>query len=300
MGLEDQLLVSICCQTYNHEKFIAQCLDGFVMQKTNFRFEILVHEDASTDNTASIIKEYESKYPDLFRCVYQTVNQYAIQNTLSNILLPMSKGKYIALCEGDDYWTDPLKLQKQVDFLEKNEEFSICAHAVKKIDGNSEKLGIFSKPGIYTRIQFLKDYSISTLSTVFRNIKIDYSLLNKYPTGDFPLFMMLLENHKAYVMPEIMGVHRTHEGGAWSMKGQIYQAEIAIKNFESMQENLKLSDDEAQFITNKLTEFKEILSYYKNPLTGFIKGEISLQFLKKEVVNNIKKKLIDSFVAKKS
>ena len=84
------------------------------------------------------------------------------------------------------------------------------------------------------------------------------------------------------------------------MKGQIYQAEIAIKNFESMQENLKLSDDEAQFITNKLTEFKEILSYYKNPLTGFIKGEISLQFLKKEVVNNIKKKLIDSFVAKKS
>ena len=123
-------LVSICCVTYNHENFIRQCLDGFVIQKTNFVFEILVHEDASTDKTALILKQYETNYPQLFRCVYQSVNQFAIQNTLVNILFPMAKGKYIAICEGDDYWTDPYKLQKQVDFLEANPEFSICTHNV--------------------------------------------------------------------------------------------------------------------------------------------------------------------------
>ena len=125
-----ETLVSICCMAYNHEKFIRQCLDGFVMQKTTFAFEILVHEDASTDNTASIVSEYESKFPHLFRCVYQTENQFKKQNTLVNILFKMAKGKYIALCEGDDYWTDPLKLQKQVDFLEANEDYTICFHDV--------------------------------------------------------------------------------------------------------------------------------------------------------------------------
>ena len=108
----NNIKVSICCVTYNHENFLRQCLDGFVMQKTNFQFEILVHEDASTDGTEEIVKLYEEKYPNLFRCVYQSENQFLKQNTLVNILFKMAKGKYIALCEGDDYWTDPYKLQK--------------------------------------------------------------------------------------------------------------------------------------------------------------------------------------------
>src|SRR5687767_12631322 len=104
-------LVSICCVTYNHGRFLRDCLEGFVMQETTFPFEILVHEDASTDDTAAILREYELKYPHLFRCVYQTENQFALQNTLINILFPMVRGKYIAMCEGDDYWIHPLKLQ---------------------------------------------------------------------------------------------------------------------------------------------------------------------------------------------
>ena len=119
--------VSICCLAYNHEPYIRQCLDGFVMQKCNFTFEVLIHDDASKDKTASIIREYEAKYPDIIKPIYQTVNQYSIGvSATKKHNFPRSKGKYIAICEGDDYWTDPLKLQKQVDFLEANQNFSIC------------------------------------------------------------------------------------------------------------------------------------------------------------------------------
>ena len=123
-------LVSIVCITYNHERFIRDALDGFVMQKTNFPFEILINDDASTDKTADIIREYEAKYPNLFRCVYQTENQWGKKDVCRDILYPMIRGQYVALCEGDDYWTDPLKLQKQVDFMESHPDFYICFHPV--------------------------------------------------------------------------------------------------------------------------------------------------------------------------
>ena len=120
-------LVSILCDTFNHEKYISQALDGFIMQQTSFPFEIIVHDDASTDNTAQIIREYELKYPDLFVPIYQTENQFSKPevNIWTDITFPKARGKYIALCEGDDYWTDPLKLQKQVDFLEENPEYGM-------------------------------------------------------------------------------------------------------------------------------------------------------------------------------
>ncbi|GHV23843.1 hypothetical protein AGMMS49959_18350 [Planctomycetales bacterium] len=123
-------LVSIICPTYNHAKFIRQCLDGFVMQKTNFPVEVLIHDDASTDGTADIIREYEQKYPDLIKPIYQTENQWSKNRlNVSKICCEMycnSQSKYIASCEGDDYWTDPSKLQKQIDFLENNDNYSIC------------------------------------------------------------------------------------------------------------------------------------------------------------------------------
>jgi glycosyltransferase involved in cell wall biosynthesis len=117
-------LVSICCITYNHEKYIQQCLEGFLIQKTTFLFEILIHDDASTDRTADIIREYETKYPDIIKPIYQTENQYSKGVIVSAVYnWPRAKGKYIALCEGDDYWIDSYKLQKQVDFMEANPEY---------------------------------------------------------------------------------------------------------------------------------------------------------------------------------
>jgi glycosyltransferase involved in cell wall biosynthesis len=134
-------LVSIVCLSYNHEKFIRQCLDGFINQKTNFSFEIIIHDDASTDNTQEIIREYEQKYPQLLVPIYQKINQFRNNqgiNIWTDITFPISRGKYIALCEGDDYWTDPLKLQKQVEYMERNSKIGLVFTNINKVDSNGK------------------------------------------------------------------------------------------------------------------------------------------------------------------
>ncbi|MEO6731336.1 MAG: glycosyltransferase [Ferruginibacter sp.] len=233
MNVNSDPLVSICCVTYNHESFIKQCLDGFVMQQTNFLFEILVHEDASTDITAKILREYESKYPQLFRCVYQTENQFLKQNTLINILFPMARGKYIALCEGDDYWTDEYKLQKQVDFLEANEDYAICFHRVYELKEEKElklsNLNTSEKEETYTIENLANGNFIHTPSVVFRNglIKEFPAWFFKSPVGDYPLSMLNAGQGKIKYLPEPMSVYRHSVGGIWGAKASIYQ----ITNF---------------------------------------------------------------------
>lgn len=136
--MTNEIMVSIICNAYNHEPYIAQCLDGIVMQKTNFVFEVLVHDDASTDKTADIIRTYEKKYPHLIKPIYQTENQY-YKGGFEQFQYPRVQGKYVAICEGDDYWTDPLKLQKQYNAMEAHPEIDMCAHAAVAIDGRSGK-----------------------------------------------------------------------------------------------------------------------------------------------------------------
>lgn len=122
-------LISIACITYNHEKYIRRCIEGFLNQKTSFEIEIIIHDDASTDNTANIVKEYADKYPNLILTILQTENKFSEGIKIwPTFVYPRARGKYIAFCEGDDYWTDPLKLQKQSDFLEANPEYSLCSH----------------------------------------------------------------------------------------------------------------------------------------------------------------------------
>ena len=134
------ILVSIVCNAYNHEKYIRYAIDSFLAQKTNFKFEILIHDDASTDKTAEIIKEYEAGYPQIIRAVCQKENQYSqgVEITVT-YQYPRVRGRYIALCEGDDFWTDPYKLQKQVDALEKNTDVDICAHAASVVHFSTKK-----------------------------------------------------------------------------------------------------------------------------------------------------------------
>lgn len=131
-------LLAIRCITYNQEKYIAQTLEGFVMQKTNFKFVAIVHDDASTDNTAKIINQYHNKYPDLIYPIIETENQYTKPgNPLGSIMkeaIKQTGAKYVAYCEGDDYWTDPQKLQMQVDFLETHPDYSMCFHRVDVIN----------------------------------------------------------------------------------------------------------------------------------------------------------------------
>ena len=135
--MDNDIKISIICNAYNHAKYIRDTLDGFVMQKTDFKFEILIHDDASTDETADIIREYEAKYPDIIKPIYQKENQYSKDVWITDVFqLRRSKGKYIALCEGDDYWTDPDKLQKQYDALESHPDVDICVHASTLINAS--------------------------------------------------------------------------------------------------------------------------------------------------------------------
>lgn len=121
--------VTVLCTAFNHEKLIRSALDGFIMQKTTFPVEFIVHDDASTDGTAAVIREYAQKYPDRIIPIYQTENQYSKGVPIvETFMLPISQGEYLAFCEGDDYWTDPMKLQKQVDFLDAHPEYIACVH----------------------------------------------------------------------------------------------------------------------------------------------------------------------------
>ena len=128
--MNEQIMVSVFVVAYNEEKYIRQALDSVLAQKTNFKYEVIVHDDASTDQTADIVREYEKRYPEIVKGIYQDSNKYqkGIQFVIS-YMYPVAVGKYVAYCDGDDYWTDPYKLQKQVDFLEKNPEYTMCQHA---------------------------------------------------------------------------------------------------------------------------------------------------------------------------
>ena len=126
---ECEIKVSVICNTYNHENYIEDAIKSFLMQKTNFKFEVLIHDDASTDRTADIIRKYEKRYPDIIKGIYQTENQYSKGKKITKeFQVPRAKGKYIALCEGDDYWIDSNKLQIQYDTLEAHPQIDICAH----------------------------------------------------------------------------------------------------------------------------------------------------------------------------
>lgn len=221
MDKTQEPLVSICCITYNHEKYIRDAIESFLMQETDFPFEIIIHDDASTDRTAEIIREYEKKYPDLIKPIYQTENQYSKGVRVSLLTYKKSKGKYIAFCEGDDYWTDALKLQKQVTFLEENPDYVITYTAVEAFDEN----GI-----IETYVGgALKDLSkeelkratpINTLTTCFRNIikelPPEFSIAK---IGDLTIWSLLGAYGKGKFIGEIKpSAYRVHDGGVFSKK----------------------------------------------------------------------------------
>lgn len=191
------ITVSVFVMVYNHENFLKQCLDGILYQRTNFNIEIVVGEDCSTDSSREILLEYQLKYPGKFNLILHKENVGANKN--QEIVLNNCIGKYIAMCEGDDYWTDPLKLQKQVDFLEENEEYTICFHDVqvlengvlkndKNIDGRY--LSIINKSDINYKDLLIHGNFIQTCSVLFRNLENynDLDLIMKFSSvGDYVL-----------------------------------------------------------------------------------------------------------------
>lgn len=215
-------LVSICCQTYNHKDYIAQAIESFLMQKTNFHFEILLRDDASTDGTAETCKKYAAKYPEIINLLAYEENQFqkGVKPFADNV--KRARGKYIALCEGDDYWTDPYKLQKQVDFLADNTDYIICFHKVNLLlDSNLVEDYITKVPAITTAtIDLINENYIHTCSIVFRKPEglFPPSYFKKLPIGDFPLSLHLSKYGRIFYLDDSMAVYRVHGGGFWSEK----------------------------------------------------------------------------------
>lgn len=221
----DGILVSINCLTYNHEKYIADAIDSFIMQKTKFKYEILIHDDASTDRTSDIIRDYASKYPDIIKPTIETENQYSKGVAVFNLNLKIAKGKYIAICEGDDYWTDPYKLQKQVDFMENNTECSMCFHAAEIVRVSKGKIGEI-KPYNENCISPTEDIIlgggefIATNSIIYRKEVMDNppNFYFNAPIGDYPLQILSSTKNYAYYINEFMSVYRVGVEGSWSSR----------------------------------------------------------------------------------
>lgn len=221
-----QPLVSVVCLVYNHASYLRKTLDGFMEQQTTFPFEIVIHDDASTDGSRAIIEEYAQRYPDVFVPILQTENQYSKKVKISKTFIyPKCRGEYIAFCEGDDYWSDPHKLQMQVDFLAQNPQCSMCVHDTMRIDPDGESLNIRIN-GCTAERDYSADDVIAAdggglfhFSSVLarRNVALERPAAFDIPgIGDYPLAIYGSTCGNVHYLGKVMSCYRTDAQNSWS------------------------------------------------------------------------------------
>lgn len=300
--MNDLPLVSISCITYNHASYIKECIDGFLMQKTNFNFEVLIHDDHSTDGTEEIIKEYAKQHPDIIKPLFEKENQYSLGKPIGSVVwnLPRAKGKYIAMCEGDDYWIDPYKLQKQVDIMENNPNCSlvisngISLNEITKKQYIINPMGDIKKSGfISPNLVLLERRLIPTASMFYRK---DQSKMPDFfrncPVGDRPLRLWLLSKGDIYYFANPMIMYREQSNGSFGQRvcssfkyaKDIYDGMIAFYNnyneFTKYKYNkeiqyLKSQDEYSFYVRTKQIKESMNTTYFKNlPLTIKLKRRI--------------------------
>jgi len=218
----DRPVVSVICATYQHVDFIEDALRGFLGQQTDFPFEILVRDDASTDGTADIVREFASRYPNIIRAVLETTNGWPTRRA-SAILRPMARGDYIAVCEGDDYWISVAKLQRQIDVLRGRPDAVLAHHqAIAVEEGRIVTDGAL--PAEFCRdlsdLELRRGGWTLTLSMVHRSVPIDvHPYADRFINGDEFLRAQLgLHGGAVFIPGDPMGVHRRHPGGIWSQR----------------------------------------------------------------------------------
>lgn len=233
-------LLSVCLITYNHKNYIRQAIEGILMQKVNFTWELIIADDCSTDGTREIILEYKEKYPKFIRLILQSNNVGPARNWLDLITTP--KSKYIAYFEGDDYWTDPNKLQIQIDYLEKYPQFAMCFHdfvvenemTCSRYPGKMEKRN-------RTAYEVVRSVSLHTSTVLFRKCfdQMPIEIL-KVKNGDtflFALIASVTDGDAAYLGNILPSVYRVHAGGVWTSKTS---RERAMQNFDTFTELKKI------------------------------------------------------------
>ncbi|WP_417196206.1 glycosyltransferase family 2 protein [Bizionia sp.] len=277
-------VLTICCTTFNQEKYIEQTLEGFYLQKTKFPIEIQIHDDASTDGTQAILKKHAEKDPRI-KLILQTENKYS-QHIMPwwHYSFPQAEGKYIALCEGDDYWTDPLKLQKQVDFLEANAGYVISWTNYQIFNGNRFLSNTWNHQTENTTIDYnniFSPYCTLTLTAVFKKEALDLELLKSFIySKDNSLYLVLLQKGKGIFMDFETAVYRVHEGGVYSLQSEFF------KNYSSYLNVKEVTDAIPESRTPNLKKVVKSLGnatafeVLKLKSTGQNLSEVQLNFMK--------------------
>ena len=304
-GTEKSPLVSICCPTFNHEKFIGEAIDGFLMQETDFPFEIVVRDDCSTDKTASIVKKYAEKYPKIINPIYESENQYSKGVKPLLAVLGKARGEYIATCEGDDYWLVADKVQKQIDYLLTHKDVSLV------YDNGYERSGeALTKGRIFTKTDedicdAVNGSSVYLNTAAFRNIE-PQNFLSKHSyvySGDVLLEYWAFTIGRIKKFNRYTAVYRVHSGGNWSGLSPLDRTVVSISSFYEFHKELKvLSDTEiGVIIANKILNHVRgrsgsIPDYMKLLLLAINKIGISPLsmgiYITKDIVMKVKKKIL--------
>lgn len=271
----NQPLVTIRCTVFNHEPYLRQCLDGFVMQKTNFKFEVWVHDDASTDGSPAIIKEYAEKYPDIIKPYFEKENQYSNHyDSFQEITYSPQflLGKYIAMCEGDDYWIDPLKLQKQVDYLEEHPDCTMCCNRTKLY--SEKKHTYIGENYCYNHDSIVKvkdviyrsGLFISTCSIIYRKeIRNNYpDYCRKCAVGDYPLQIMAAMKGRIYYFNDAMSVYRIDNPNSWMKKQKWHSVENS---------NLKRINSMIRMFNGFADDFPQYNKFFKNKIANYLMSQ---------------------------
>lgn len=260
--------VSVVCLTHNHEKYVRDALEGFIRQRTDFPFQVLVHDDASTDGTAAIIREYEQRYPKIIRPIYQKENQYSKGVRISkDIIRPLIKGKYVAVCEGDDYWTDPLKLQKQADFMESHPDYSLCCSLMQWFDETEQKFidKDYHKGDCDVSVEDCIMSHWHGMQTAGMFVRSDVNVLfpewrQQCPVTDYPRVINAALHGKVRVLGEVMAVYRQHVPNSWTYKWAkekdfyIQQADGVIRSLQLL--NVETEGKYNEVINRKIEQLK--------------------------------------------
>jgi len=301
-------LVSICTLAYNHKKYISEAIDSFLMQQTNFLFEILIHDDASKDGTEEIIRYYEVKYSEIIKPLYERENQWRKGLRGSAIInFPRAQGKYIALCEGDDYWTDPYKLQKQVDFLEANPAYGMISSDIYLIDKNGTPIADNNmllkqrerrKPDIdffdLLEINLINTLTVCVRTDLMKKLASRIEKENLWFTFDYWYWLNIALESKIKIIYDKTATYRVHEGGISREIGYLGKR-LPFVYFDVINTYLKQKNNQNISIKNQHILMQKLFYIIKNKnstnkmriwaLKNMVKSPYFIPFLYRKINN---------------
>ncbi len=261
----DKPLLTVFCWAFNDKPFIDRCIEGILNQVTDFQIEIIIHDDASTDGTIDIINKYSFKYPGLFNNILNIENNWSKGINVAIPLFTNPKGKYVALIHADDYWIDPFKLQKQVFFLEKNNDYSFCFHKVNYVKENNVVGNYYESPPYNTldTMQIIKKHYVATSSVVFRKsmLSIPRKVYSEMFFNDICLEIFLSNKGPVYYFEEIMSVYRSNDS---SISNQYVHVKKGRKNLLLMYSALRKYFGKKYFFIFTFLLLKVRLGYVKD------------------------------------